>query len=69
MASESTVLIIMTGGTICMKPSEAGLVPAKGFLEDGMAPRPSFNDGTEPRLLEVCTETGGTFPNNVMTRP
>ncbi|KAK1069692.1 hypothetical protein LTR33_010843 [Friedmanniomyces endolithicus] len=69
MASESTVLIIMTGGTICMKPSEAGLVPAKGFLEDGMAPRPSFNDGTEPRLLEVCTETGASVSLRSLRTP
>jgi hypothetical protein len=47
---ESRVLIIMTGGTICMRssPDGLGLVPAKGFLEQAMAPRPSFNDGTKP---------------------
>lgn len=45
---ESRVLIIMTGGTICMKTSPEGLVPARGFLEQGMAPRPSFNDGSNP---------------------
>lgn len=44
------MLIIMTGGTICMKPSPegAGLVPVRGFLNQGMAPRPSFNDGSMP---------------------
>ncbi|EJT74083.1 L-asparaginase [Gaeumannomyces tritici R3-111a-1] len=41
---ESRVLIIITGGTICMQPSEDGLVPVNGFLEHAMAPRPSFND-------------------------
>lgn len=45
---ESRVLIIMTGGTICMQPSADGLVPMSGFLELGMAPRPSFNDSTAP---------------------
>jgi lysophospholipase len=45
---ESTVLVIMTGGTICMKSSPEGLVPATGFLEQAMAPRPSFNDGSNP---------------------
>lgn len=45
---ETRVLIIMTGGTICMKISPEGLVPARGFLESGMAPRPSFNDGSSP---------------------
>jgi L-asparaginase/Glu-tRNA(Gln) amidotransferase subunit D len=47
---ESRVLIIMTGGTICMKSSPEGLVPARGFLEQGMAPRPSFNDGSQPGM-------------------
>ncbi len=45
---ESRVLIVMTGGTICMRSSPEGLVPATGFLEQAMAPRPSFNDGTKP---------------------
>jgi lysophospholipase len=45
---ESRVLIIMTGGTICMRSSPEGLVPARGFLEAGMKPRPSFNDGSNP---------------------
>jgi hypothetical protein len=58
---ESRVLIIMTGGTICMKISPEGLVPARGFLEQGMAPRPSFNDGSAPGefydSLAVCEHT------------
>jgi lysophospholipase len=45
---ESRVLIIMTGGTICMQPSTDGLVPMTGFLENAMAPRPSFNDHSNP---------------------
>jgi lysophospholipase len=45
---ESRVLIIMTGGTICMQPSADGLVPMTGFLENAMAPRPSFNDHASP---------------------
>ena len=44
---EKRVLIIATGGTICMKESPEGLVPARGFLEDAMKPRPSFNDGSK----------------------
>ena len=51
---ESRVLIIMTGGTICMQPSADGLVPMTGFLENAMAPRPSFNDNSSPT---------GTFRN------
>lgn len=45
---ESRVLIVMTGGTICMVPSHEGLVPSTGFLEDGMAIRPNFNDQSKP---------------------
>ena len=42
---EVRVLCIMTGGTICMIQSPDGLVPARGFLDRCMAPRPEFNDG------------------------
>lgn len=42
---ESRVLVIMTGGTICMKDSPQGLVPVTGFMKEAMAPRQSFNDG------------------------
>ncbi|KAI1470000.1 asparaginase-domain-containing protein [Daldinia caldariorum] len=44
---ESRVLIIITGGTICMQPSASGLVPVDGFLDNAMAPRLSFNDMSE----------------------
>lgn len=47
---EARVLVIMTGGTICMRSSPDGLVPARGFLREGMAPRPSFNDGSMPGM-------------------
>ncbi|KAF2841311.1 asparaginase-domain-containing protein [Patellaria atrata CBS 101060] len=57
---ESRVLIIITGGTICMKRSEDGLVPATGFLKTGLAPRPSFNDGSYPEPLEIVTDDKGT---------
>lgn len=53
---ESRVLVVMTGGTICMKPSPHGLVPARGFLAAGMAPRPSFNDGSKLDPLPVMTD-------------
>ncbi|KAK6609551.1 asparaginase [Botrytis cinerea] len=52
---EGRVLIIMTGGTICMKSSPEGLVPARGFLKEGMATRPSFNDGSNPDPMPVMT--------------
>ncbi len=57
-APESRVLIIMTGGTICMKRSPNGFVPARGFLESGMAPRPSFNDGSQPSDIPVMVDEG-----------
>lgn len=41
---ESRVLIIGTGGTICMQEGPDGLAPSEGFLESAMAPRPTFND-------------------------
>ncbi|KAH0360561.1 asparaginase-domain-containing protein, partial [Aureobasidium melanogenum] len=57
---EARVLIVITGGTICMQPSENGLVPGKGFLKNGLAPRPSFNDGSYPEPLEIVTDGKGT---------
>ncbi|OAQ63466.1 lysophospholipase [Pochonia chlamydosporia 170] len=41
---ESRVLIIGTGGTICMQEGPDGLAPSEGFLDSAMAPRPTFND-------------------------
>jgi len=58
IAREPRVLLIMTGGTICMRPSADGLVPARNFLETGMAPRPSFNDGSPSITLPAFPETG-----------
>ena len=63
---ESRVLIIMTGGTICMKrKDQRGFVPAKGFLESGMAPRPSFNDGSTRKEIQVNRDgnTEEPFPS------
>lgn len=33
---------------------------AKGFLKTGLAPRPSFNDGSYPEPLEIVTDAKGT---------
>ncbi|KAH8805968.1 60 kDa lysophospholipase-like protein [Xylogone sp. PMI_703] len=62
---EARILIIMTGGTICMRSSPEGLVPAKGFMQLGMAPRPSFNDMSSPEPLPVMVdeETQKYFPS------
>ena len=46
-----------------MKSSPEGLVPARGFLEAGMKPRPSFNDGSDLgelmlslfRVIQACS--------------
>ena len=55
-AAEARVLIVMTGGTICMKRSSNGFVPARGFLESGLAPRPSFNDGSDSIHILVSVD-------------
>lgn len=45
---EVRVLIIGTGGTICMQEGPDGLQPSGNFLEAAMAPRPTFNDQSSP---------------------
>ncbi|KAJ5176883.1 L-asparaginase 1 [Penicillium canariense] len=55
---ESRVLIIMTGGTICMQPSPHGFVPARGFQNNCMARVPCFNDGSAPTEIDVVTKEG-----------
>lgn len=55
---EARVLVVMTGGTICMQKSVDGYVPARGFLERCMAPRPEFNDGTEVDPVTVSVDDG-----------
>ncbi|KAM7208746.1 asparaginase domain containing protein [Naviculisporaceae sp. PSN 640] len=55
---ESRVLIIMTGGTICMQPSADGLIPMTGFLQNAMAPRPSFNDYSTPSVKLQAYQNG-----------
>ncbi|KAI5461140.1 asparaginase-domain-containing protein [Mariannaea sp. PMI_226] len=54
---ETRVLIIGTGGTICMQQTPDGLQPTGGFLENAMAPRPSFNDGSA-RVTLPCYRNG-----------
>ncbi|KAK5162683.1 hypothetical protein LTR04_003108, partial [Oleoguttula sp. CCFEE 6159] len=46
----------MTGGTICMQRSEDGFIPARGFLNSGLEPRPSFNDNSHPAPLEAVLD-------------
>jgi L-asparaginase/Glu-tRNA(Gln) amidotransferase subunit D len=66
---ESRVLIIMTGGTICMKYGDHGLIPAQGFLESGMAPRPSFNDGSNPDDIAVMVDENTAKPHRSLRTP
>ncbi|PGH04323.1 hypothetical protein AJ80_08546 [Polytolypa hystricis UAMH7299] len=56
---EARVLIIVTGGTICMRRSPSGFVPARGFLKSALAPRPTFNDGSNPGPVEVVINSEG----------
>lgn len=58
---ESRVLVVMTGGTICMEKSDHGLIPSPNFLERCMAPRPEFNDGTEQDDIDVRVEVDGSI--------
>jgi len=41
-----------------MQPSADGLVPMTGFLENAMAPRPSFNDTTAPKVQLTAYHNG-----------
>lgn len=73
---ESRVLIIITGGTICMQPSADGMVPVDNFMERAMAPLPSFNDATpgggifdpSSSLHQLCHSSGEghTFANSMI---
>ena len=62
---EARVLIIMTGGTICMQKSPNGLIPARGFLETCMSPRPEFNDGIAQGDIGVKVHEEDSVPTNV----
>ncbi|GAD91824.1 lysophospholipase, putative [Paecilomyces variotii No. 5] len=56
---ESRVLIIMTGGTICMRRSPSGFVPARGFQEACLSRLPTFNDGSLPLPVDVVVNGDG----------
>ncbi|KAI1505860.1 asparaginase [Biscogniauxia marginata] len=66
---ESRVLIIITGGTICMQPSASGLAPVKGFLDNAMSPRPSFNDMSERVLLNAVKDGVKVTIDSLRTPP
>lgn len=56
---ESEVLIIMTGGTICMQRSPSGFIPARGFQGACLSRLPIFNDGSKPAPLNVVVNASG----------
>lgn len=67
---ESRVLIIMTGGTICMQQSPHGFIPARGFQEKCMARVPSFNDGSLSVPMDVITNSkGGVVAHPSLSTP
>ncbi|KAI1849397.1 hypothetical protein JX265_008551 [Neoarthrinium moseri] len=68
---ESRVLIIITGGTICMQPlpDGSGLAPVDGFLENAMAPRPSFNDRSEKVKLSAIKDGEKVLLDSLRTPP
>ena len=59
----------MTGGTICMTRSPNGFVPTRGFLNAALAPRPSFNDGSEPVYLDIVAAEDCTRPSRSLRTP
>jgi lysophospholipase len=65
---ESRVLIIMTGGTICMRPSPSGFVPARGFQEQCLARVPTFNDGSAATSMDVVVDETGAVQAHASLR-
>ena len=63
------ILIIMTGGTICMTPTPSGLAPARGFLDTCLRPRPVFNDMTAPITLPIIPHSGATIQTASLRTP
>ena len=52
-----------------MTRSSNGFVPARGFLNAALAPRPSFNDGSEPAHLDIVVAEGCTRPLRSLRTP
>ncbi|PGH26915.1 60kDa lysophospholipase, partial [[Emmonsia] crescens] len=67
---EARVLIIMTGGTICMQSSDSGFIPARGFQNTALEPVPTFNDKSNPEPLDVVIDgTGERRPHDSLRTP
>ncbi|GMG46592.1 unnamed protein product [Aspergillus oryzae var. brunneus] len=65
---EARVLIIMTGGTICMRPSPSGFIPARGFQEQCLARVPTFNDGSPSTMMDVVVDNTGQIKGHQSLR-
>ncbi len=52
-----------------MKRSPNGFVPARGFLDSGMAPRPSFNDSSNPDDIAVVVDDGTEVSHRSLRTP
>jgi lysophospholipase len=65
---ESRVLIIMTGGTICMQPSPSGFIPARGFQDKCMARVPTFNDGSPSTTMDVVANAANEIKEHPSLR-
>ena len=52
-----------------MERSSDGFVPARGFPEKGLAPRPSFNDGSESQNIDVVFADGLPKPYRSLRTP
>jgi lysophospholipase len=55
---ERHVLVIITGGTICMQDSPDGLIPTRDFVGNCLKPSPEFNDGSLHEDTAVTNEYG-----------
>ncbi|KAK5166727.1 uncharacterized protein LTR77_008271 [Saxophila tyrrhenica] len=67
---EAHVLLIITGGTICMQDSPDGLVPTRDFAHNCLRPHPDFNeDSSVWESTEVRDEHGGSAFADTLRAP
>ena len=66
---ERHVLVIITGGTICMQDSPNGLVPTRDFVGNCLQPSPEFNDGSLDDTTTLKNEYGGSGTARTLRAP
>lgn len=66
---ERHVLVIITGGTICMQDSSDGLVPTRDFVKNLLKPSPEFNDGSLYENTRVVNEHGDVGTATTLRAP